>query len=76
MYARKNGKIELVRTETTVIEEEQLFDRQQRLREELRHCRSTITQMQAKEKDLLDELAELQALLADVTATKASAVSI
>jgi len=66
-YERKNGKIQLTMTQTATFDDEELFSRQQQLRDELRICRENIKRMQEREQEIVEELAELQTVLLDVT---------
>lgn len=70
-YARKDGKIEVIRTETHTLSEEELLDRQFRLRDELRAIRENIKMFQQKERELVEELAALQALVSEAVTKQA-----
>lgn len=72
-YERKNGKIQLTMTQTATFDDEELFSRQQQLRDELRICRENMKRMQEREQEILEELAELQAVLLDVTTAQVQA---
>lgn len=62
--ARRNGKIQLTRTETIEITDDQLLERLQVLQNRLYNCRLNMQRMQETEAELLSEIETLKGILA------------